>query len=138
MTNINQGRKYDKSKIDALFKEIDSSNNGEISLNEFCTSYALKVESYEMKVLECKRRSTEIRHEITDINTQKQEIARAEIMNQFGIMEGSVLIVTICEGKDLDSWEIGRGIDPFVVLQCEGQRIETSYKSNTYDPIWNE
>ena len=97
MKNINQGRKYDKTKVEDLFKQIDSAgdNNGEISLDEFCSSYAKKIEEYEMKVLECKRRSTEIRHEITDINTQKQEIAKAEVMNQFGIMEGSVLILTI-------------------------------------------
>lgn len=53
-------------------------------------------------------------------------------------MEGSVLIVTICEARDLTDVEMIGGVDPFVVLICEGQKIETSYKPNTSAPIWNE
>ena len=95
MAKMNQGRRYDKSKIKDLHEEIDLSHDGKVTLHEFCKSYAHRIENYEIKILECKRRSAEIRHEIMDINTQKQEIARAETMNQFGIMEGSVLIVTV-------------------------------------------
>jgi hypothetical protein len=73
-----------------------------------------------------------------DINTQKQDIGKSERMNQYGIMEGSVLIVTVCEARSLQGWESGRGIDPFVMLHSEGQKIETSYKSDTYNPVWNE
>lgn len=53
-------------------------------------------------------------------------------------MEGSVLIVTISEARDLVDVETLGSIDPFVVLICEGQKIETSYKPNTKSPIWNE
>lgn len=95
MNNMNQGRRYDKSKIEEMHMEIDHSNDGKVTLEEFCKTYAHKIDMYEMKILECKRRSAEIRHEIMDINSQKQDIARAETMNQFGIMEGSVLIVTV-------------------------------------------
>lgn len=135
---INADRKYDKTVLKKLYKDMDSDGDNRVSIDEFCVAYAKKIEGYEMQILECKRRSTEIRHEITDINTQKQEIAKAETMNQFGIMEGSVLIVTVCEARGLKDWELGKGIDPFVMLQCEGQRIETSYQADTYNPTWNE
>ena len=95
MRKMNQGRKYDKSKIEEMHREIDSSNDGKVTLEEFCKTYAKQIENYELKIRECKDKSTEIRLEIVDINSQKQEIARAETMNQFGIMEGSVLIVTV-------------------------------------------
>lgn len=95
MKKVNYGSKYDQTKIRELHEELDCSNNGKVTLEEFCKAYSYKIENYEVQILECKRRSTEIRHEIMDINTQKQDIARAENMNQFGIMEGSVLIVTV-------------------------------------------
>lgn len=59
-------------------------------------------------------------------------------MNNFGIMEGSVLIVSVIEARELKSSSFGGGLDPFVVLECESQKIETSYRANTLNPIWNE
>lgn len=90
-----------------------------------------------MQILECKRRKMDIMYQIQDINMQRQELSSREKMNQFGVMEGSVLIVTVVEARDLKDWELG-GLDPFVMLDCEGQRVETSYKPNSNNPIWNE
>ena len=53
-------------------------------------------------------------------------------------MEGSVLIVTVIEARDLEAWETVGTIDPFAILECEGQKIQTGYVPNTKNPIWNE
>ena len=91
-----------------------------------------------MRILECKRKEAGVRSEISDLNIQKRDIAKTEMMNQFGIMEGSVLIATVIEARELKPAFFGGGIDPFVVLNIEGQKIETSYRANTLNPIWNE
>jgi hypothetical protein len=137
LAKINRGRTFDISKLRKLFKEMDRSGNGKVDIEEFWETFALKVEEYNTQIDEWDRKILEIRSEISTFNTQKQEVARSEAMNQFGIMEGSVLIVTVCEAKDIVHYGIER-IDPFVMLQCEGQKIETSYKPDTKHPIWNE
>lgn len=139
MSNINNGNKtYDSTKIRELHRQIDESNDGKVTLDEFCNAFARKIETYELQILESKRLSAEIRYNIEDINNLKQDVARTETINQFGIMDGSVLIVTIVSAKDLRKIEFGRAVDPFVVLQCEGQRIESNFIRNNYNPVWNE
>jgi len=137
IAKINQGRKHDTTKMRLLYKEMDTSRDGKVSIDEFWLTYANKIEEYELQIEECKRKSIEIRYEINELNAQKQDVARSESMNQFGIMDGSVLIVTLWEGKDLVHHAIDR-IDPFVMFQCEGQKIESSYKPDSKHPIWNE
>lgn len=88
--------------------------------------------------MECRNEQIAIQSKLDDMNIQLRDVAKTETLNQFGIMEGSVLIVTVVEGRNLMNEALGSGIDPFVLLECEGQKIETSYKSNTLNPIWNE
>lgn len=137
LNKLNRGRTYDISKLRKCFKEMDRTGDGKIDIDEFCEVFAQKVEEYNTQIDEWDRKILEIRSEISNLNAQKQEVARSEAMNQFGIMEGSVLIVTVCEAKDIVHLGVER-IDPFVMLQCEGQKIETSYKPDTKHPIWNE
>ena len=127
-----------RNKIRKLYSELDYNRDGKVSNEEFCESYATKIDDFEMRILECKRKEAAVRSEISDLNIQKRDIAKTEMMNQFGIMEGSVLIATVIESRDLQPAFFGGGIDPFVVLNIEGQKIETSYRANTLNPIWNE
>lgn len=138
MRDMNKGNKYDTVKIRKFFKELKGEGRDSVPIDEFCYEYSEKVEDYTLKILECKRKIMELRNEVQLLNTQKQETAKAEKINQFGIMEGSVLIVTICEARNLLDTELIGNIDPFVLLICEGQKIETSYKPDTNNPIWNE
>ena len=126
------------NKIRKLYTELDYNRDGKVSNEEFWESYATKIDDFEMRILECKRKEAAVRSEISDLNIQKRDIAKTEMMNQFGIMEGSVLIVTVIEARELQPAFFGGGIDPFVVLNIEGQKIETSYKASTLNPIWNE
>lgn len=70
---LNDGRKYDNRKIRHLFRELEKHSRNGVTLEEFCHSYSEKIEEYEVKILECKRRIQEVRHEVLDINQQRQE-----------------------------------------------------------------
>lgn len=133
-----KGRIIPPDKVRELFRSLDTNNSGDIDINEFCVSYADKIDQHEQSIIECKNQLVAINSQLKDLNEQKRDVARTELLNQFGIMEGSVLIVTVVECRDLTNTELAGTIDPFCTLECEGQKIETSYKSDTLNPIFNE
>lgn len=67
-----------------------------------------------------------------------QEARQQEILNKYNIMEGSMLTVSVIEAQNLKPMDMNGSSDPYVILQCEKQRIETRYLNGTLNPIWNE
>lgn len=67
-----------------------------------------------------------------------REVEKTERLNNKGIMIGSILTVHVVEARDLKPVSSFEGLTPYVELEIEGQRIETSVKSNTVAPVWNE
>jgi len=55
-----------------------------------------------------------------------------------GIMEGSILTVHLVEARDLKSSTINGTADPYVIIQIEGQKIESNFKKSNLNPVWNE
>jgi Ca2+-dependent lipid-binding protein len=53
-------------------------------------------------------------------------------------MHGSILTVHVVEARDLKPMDIDGTSDPYAILQVEDQKIETSVKSGTLSPVWNE
>lgn len=53
-------------------------------------------------------------------------------------MEGSFLTVHVVEARGLKPMDIDGTSDPYVILQIENQKIETTFKKSTLDPVWNE
>ena len=53
-------------------------------------------------------------------------------------MEGSFLTVHVIEARGLKPMDLDGTSDPYVILEIEKQRIETTYKKSTLDPVWNE
>lgn len=60
-----------RNKIRKLFNELDYNRDGRVSNEEFCNAYAAKIDEFEMKILECKRKETAVRSDIEDLNLQK-------------------------------------------------------------------
>lgn len=65
-------------------------------------------------------------------------VQSSEQLNEYGIMHGSILTVHVVEARDLKPMDMDGTSDPYVILQIEGQRIETNYKKSTLQPVWNE
>lgn len=53
-------------------------------------------------------------------------------------MVGSFLTVHCVEARDLKPLDMDGTSDPYVIVQIENQRIETSFKKGTLNPVWNE
>ncbi len=53
-------------------------------------------------------------------------------------MEGSILTVHVVEARDLKPMTINGTADPYIVIQVEGQKIESNFKKSTLNPVWNE
>ena len=49
-----------------------------------------------------------------------------------------MLTVNVIEARDLKPMDYDGTSDPYVILQCAGQKIESSYIKNTLNPVWNE
>ena len=53
-------------------------------------------------------------------------------------MKESFLTVHCVEARDLKPLDVDGTSDPYVILQIEDQRIETTFKKSTLNPVWNE
>lgn len=53
-------------------------------------------------------------------------------------MQGSFLTVHVVEARELRPMDVDGTSDPYVILQIEDQRIETTFKKSTLNPVWNE
>ena len=58
--------------------------------------------------------------------------------NSHGIMKDSSLSVGIIQASDLKPTDFGGKWDPFCVIEVGEQEVESTVKSNTLNPIWNE
>mgnify|MGYP000926628667 CR=1 FL=1 len=63
---------------------------------------------------------------------------RTEVVNKYGIMENSVLTVSVIEARDLKPMDFDGVSDPYVILECAGQTCQTKYHKSTLNPIWEE
>lgn len=91
-----------------------------------------------MAIQNCKDTIRETETKISELNIKLDESRMTEIRNSYGIMQGSVLIVTAVEARDLKSMDINGLSDPYIRFECENQHVETSVQYNTLNPIWNE
>ena len=53
-------------------------------------------------------------------------------------MVGSMLTVNVIEARELKPMDLDGTSDPYVILRCSGQKIESSYMKSTLQPVWNE
>lgn len=55
-----------------------------------------------------------------EIEYKLKEVRRTERLNEFGIMEGSMLTVNVIEARELKPMDLDGTSDPYVVLRCAG------------------
>eukprot|EP00743_Colponemidia_sp_Colp-15_P009840 GILK01010781.1.p1 GENE.GILK01010781.1~~GILK01010781.1.p1 ORF type:complete len:587 (+),score=83.73 GILK01010781.1:230-1762(+) len=140
---INFVSKKSKGHVDRqfciqLFNSLDADEDQRISLDEFLVSYARKEE-------EVKSRIEALKADIQDKQRQKEQVEEAlqkaegqEQLNAHGIMMGSQLTVQVIEATGLLSTDEGGSMDPYVLLSCERQSIETKVCWKEENPVWNE
>lgn len=87
---------------------------------EFCKGY-IDVENFFQDTVEsCKTKAVELNKIWTEYEQQLQEAMRTEVVNKYGIMENSVLTVSVIEAWDLKPMDYDGVSDPYVILECAG------------------
>lgn len=130
-----QGNQFDLGLCQDLFARMDKNHDNEISLEEFVESY---VEIEELIVRQVRALGKDIkksRNEIEETSEKLKKAAASERTTSVGIMQGSVLTVTVKSARDL--FLGASDANNFVVLQCNGQSVETGTVAGLF-PTWDE
>ena len=123
---------------DQLYDRMDKDYDGRVTLNEFVNVY-LEAEGLLTNKIE------NARAEIQDFYRKKQEASRKleeatrlERLNSFGVMDGSILNMTVVQGQNLRLDELGYSeMSTYVVCSCGSQKFQTNV-SKSFNPVWNE
>ena len=132
------GGSYDEALCQELFASMDKDQDSAVSLDEFIWSYVQAEETFKNRINQLERQIADNTQHLDEAKRKCNEAARVETKNQFGIMVGSVLTVHVREAKNLTPMDTGGTSDPYVILRCERQRIETNYIPNDLNPVWDE
>lgn len=126
----------DDLHVTEIFNRLDRNRDGEVSIEEFIDGFLEQVNSLS-------EAATRVRQTIHTAQRNKAEMEQeliksrqTEKINNFGIMEGSQLNVTVIEAQGLRG--LGGKPKAYVVMMCERQRSQTNPSEPSYDPLWNE
>lgn len=132
------GRQFDGQLLTEVFALAGKQPQDGVPAEAFVEAY-LGLEGklwLEIQQIQGQMQQTEGRiGETKRIITESEPLERT---NSNGIMEGSSLSVSVLEAQNLKPTDSDGSADPYALLHCEGQRIETRYHLNTLNPIWQE
>ena len=102
-----------------------------MSIEEFVTTY-LEKQAYLREKLDvvCKR--------IVDHKRQFDTMVENREQYRHEQQDKAMLTVDVIEARDLIPMDLNGFSDPFVVLTIGDDTIQTSYKKNDLNPVWNE
>jgi len=132
------GGDFDEALCQELFASMDRDQDAAVSLDEFIWSYVQAEEAFQTRIGQLERQVADNTKHLEEAKRKCVEAARSETQNPSGIMVGSVLTVHVREAKNLKPMDTGGTSDPYVILTCERQRIETKYIPNDLNPVWDE
>lgn len=106
---------------------MDHDGNGQVSLEEFLYYFVESEVKIKTKLNETLQIINERQKQQIEFRKNLEEAELTERLNQHGIMDGSILTVSIVESEDLNcvSTEGGTKQSPTIILSIEGQKIES-------------
>lgn len=129
---------FDRNLALELFAKMDRNQDSLVTTEEFIWSYVDAERLITQRMNELRRQVAENTKQMEETRRKMIEARESEQLNDFGIMKGSVLTVNVVEAQNIKPMDIGGTSDPYVILMCERQKIETKYVTNDLNPVWNE
>lgn len=80
----------------------------------------------------------ELKNIKNEYETQLREATKTEVTNQYGIMENSVLTITVIEARYISPADFNSKNDLYVLIECANQTAQTKHIENNQNPIWDE
>lgn len=128
--------KADDNYIRAIFQSMDENKDGQVSIEEFVSTYLNQVNSLSEASAQLRQQIQERRRDLNQFEAQLQDSLKSERINSWGIMEGSILTLKVIEAQNLVSLT-GRP-SSYVSILCEKQQIATNVAMDQRNPSWNE
>jgi Ca2+-binding EF-hand superfamily protein len=132
------GQSFDKRLCQKLFDKMDKDRDSVVNTDEFILCYVDAEKVYQIRIDELQEQIQDSTAQMEDAQNKMVASSQVEEPNPYGIMKGSVLTVKVIKAQNLLPMDIGRKSDPFVILSCENQQIETRYISIDQNPVWDE
>jgi Ca2+-dependent lipid-binding protein len=107
------------------------------SLNEFIEVFIEAEKILKDKLLSSLKKIDDYQIQKKEALIKLEEIRKSEVRNEYGIMEGSVLIVSLREARNITVLDPNGDCDPYVVLVCGEKRVQTEY-AHSNNPVWRE
>lgn len=132
------GQEFDEILCKELFASMDKDKDAAVTVDEFILNYVQAEEVIQTRIEQLDRQITDNQQHLEEAKWKLQEAQKLERPNANGIMVGSILTCHVREAKNLKPMNMRGKSDPYVVLTCERQRIETKYIPGEVNPVWDE
>lgn len=132
------GKEFDRELCQRLFDRLDKNKDKVITKEEFILGYVDAETAHQLRADELKMQIQDSTLQMENARKKMLTASSTEQLNSYGIMKGSVLTVNVVKAQGLKPDKEGKLSNPFVVLTCEDQRIETRPINKTLNPVWEE
>jgi hypothetical protein len=116
---------------------MDKDSDGRVTIDEFIRVFMEAEDVLENKIQNSKKYLEDYHKQRKEAIKKLEEIRNTERLNAYGIMEGSVLNLTIMEAQNLQKAEWGSSTDGFCVVICGETKYQTGVQRGK-NPMWNE
>ena len=132
------GRQFDGQLLTDVFALAGKPPQEAVDAQAFVDAYLALEGKLWLEIQQIQGQLQETEGRISETKRLIEPSETLEKTNSAGIMEGSSLTVSVFEAQHLKPTDSDGSADPYALLHCEGQRIETRYHLNTLNPIWQE
>jgi hypothetical protein len=126
----------DEVYVTEIFNRLDRNRDGEVSIDEFIDGFLEQVNTLSEAATNIRQNLHAAQREKAEMEAELLRARHTEKINNFGIMEGSQLNLTVIEAQGLRG--LGGKPRAYVIMMCERQRSQTNPAEPSYEPVWNE
>ena len=126
----------DDNYIKAIFQSMDENQDGQVSIEEFISTYLNQVNALSEASARLRQQIQERRRDLLQNESLYEEAIKSERINSWGIMEGSLLTLRVVEAQNLAN--LTGNPSSYVSIICEKQQIATKVVLSERNPQWNE
>ncbi|KAL4492435.1 hypothetical protein ABPG72_005570 [Tetrahymena utriculariae] len=124
------GKAFDRDLGEQLYQEVKKDQEGKVLVDDFIKVVLQAEKILYSKIHNTKKALDDINIERKNYITKFEEVSKTEVLNNYGVMQGAYLEVTVISGRNL-SYN-GSQTDPFITMILNGQRFETG--ASSYNP----
>lgn len=117
---------------------MDKDHNNMVTVDEYIKIFLQAEEVLNNKLQKIDNSLRELEIEKERISYEYDQVQQVEKLNEFGIMFGSVLDVTIINAEHLKiEYNDQINVMTYCLLSCSSRKFQTKF-ANSYNPVWNE